>query len=318
MMIPSARMSGAVDGVGVAGVRNAGRGDDHVPGKGGPRVAHPRRHAEGNAGSSASHAFYRTAKAVLRSRYRPRERAMLARITTYRHCATMDTMTRPTNSPIEVPVWDWPVRAVHWAIALLVAALLTTGLLGNDALVWHMRFGETLLGLVLFRVIWGFVGSGNARFSSFVRGPGAVVTYVRSLFRPPHEVHATHNPIGGWMVIALLLAMLAQAGAGLFTQDDIGNEGPLVKLVSGDLSDSLGWFHRRGWWLVAGFASVHILAVIGYFLVLGDNLIWPMFTGRKRLPAGVASAKSAAASTTRAVILLAAMAAFVWWLVNRL
>ncbi len=161
-------------------------------------------------------------------------------------------MTPMTNQPepqeprIDVPVWDWPVRAVHWAIALLVAALLTTGLVGNDALVWHMRCGETLLALVLFRVIWGFVGSGNARFSSFVRGPGAVVSYVRSIFRPPHEVHATHNPIGGWMVIALLLAMLAQAGAGLFTQDDIGNEGPLVKLVSGDLSETLGWYHRRG------------------------------------------------------------------------
>lgn len=227
-------------------------------------------------------------------------------------------MPNETDSQIEVPVWDWPVRAVHWAIALLVAAQITTGLIGNEALVWHMRCGETLLALVLFRVIWGFVGSGNARFSSFVRGPGAVVTYIRSIFRPPHEAHATHNPIGGWMVIALLMAMLVQAGTGLFTQDDIGNEGPLVKLVSGDLSESLGWFHRRAWWLVASLASLHILAVIGYFAVLGDDLISPMVTGRKRLPARIANAASAAASTTRAVVLLAAIAATMWWLVNRL
>ncbi|MEO8508707.1 MAG: cytochrome b/b6 domain-containing protein [Betaproteobacteria bacterium] len=227
-------------------------------------------------------------------------------------------MPNETDARIEVPVWDWPVRAVHWAIALLVAAQITTGLIGNDALVWHMRFGETLLALVLFRVIWGFVGSGNARFSSFVRGPGAVVTYIRSIFRPPHEAHATHNPIGGWMVIALLMAMLVQAGTGLFTQDDIGNEGPLVKLVSGDLSESLGWFHRRVWWIVAALASLHILAVIGYYAVLGDDLISPMVTGRKRLPARIANAASAAASTTRAVVLLAAIAASMWWLVNRL
>ena len=226
--------------------------------------------------------------------------------------------TQPQEPRIDVPVWDWPVRAVHWAIALLVAALLATGLVGNDALVWHMRCGETLLALVLFRVIWGFAGSGNARFSSFVRGPGAVLSYVRSIFRPPHEVHATHNPIGGWMVIALLLAMLAQAGAGLFTQDDIGNEGPLVKLVSGDLSETLGWYHRRGWWIVAGLASLHILAVIGYLAVLGDNLIWPMVTGVKQLPARVANAANAASSTTRAVVLLAALAALMWWAVNRL
>jgi cytochrome b len=207
---------------------------------------------------------------------------------------------------------------VHWAIALLVAAQITTGLIGNEAMVWHLRCGETLLALVLFRVIWGFVGSGNARFSSFVRGPGAVVAYVRSIFRPPHEIHATHNPIGGWMVIALLLAMLVQAGTGLFTQDDIGNEGPLVKLVSGDLSESLGWFRRRVWWIVAALASLHILAVIGYYAVLGDDLISPMVTGRKRLPARIGNAASAAASTTRAVVLLAAIAASMWWLVNRL
>ena len=230
----------------------------------------------------------------------------------------MTPTTNETEPQVEVPVWDWPVRAVHWAIALLVGALITTGLIGNELLVWHMRCGQTLLVLVLFRVIWGFMGSGNARFSSFVRGPGAVVTYVRSIFRPPHEVHATHNPIGGWMVIALLLAMLVQAGTGLFTQDDIGNEGPLVKLVSGDLSESLGGVYRRAWWIVAGLASVHIFAVIGYFAVLGDDLVSPMVTGSKRLPANVADAANALASTTRAVILLAAVAASVWWLVNRL
>jgi cytochrome b len=230
----------------------------------------------------------------------------------------MDPMTNETDARSEVPVWDWPVRAVHWAMALLVAALLATGLVGNDALTWHMRFGETLLVLVLFRVIWGFAGSGNARFASFVRGPGSVVAYVRSIFRPPHEIHATHNPIGGWMVVALLLAMFAQAGAGLFTQDDIGNEGPLVKLVSDSLSESLGWYHRRGWWLVAGLASLHILAVIGYLAVLGDNLIWPMVTGVKQLPARVANAANASSSTTRAVVLLAVLAALMWWVVNRL
>jgi cytochrome b len=230
----------------------------------------------------------------------------------------MEPTTNETEPRVEVPVWDWPVRVVHWTIALLVAAQIATGLIGNEALVWHMRCGEALLALVLFRVIWGFAGSGNARFSSFVRGPGAVLSYVRSLFRPPHEVHATHNPIGGWMVIALLLAMLVQAGTGLCTQDDIGNEGPLVKLVSGDLSESLGYLHRRVWWVVAGLASLHILAVIGYFAVLGDDLISPMVTGTKRLPARVANAANAASSSTRALVLLAALAALMWWVVNRL
>jgi len=236
----------------------------------------------------------------------------------------MTPMTNPTEPQepreprIEVPVWDWPVRVVHWAIALLVAALLTTGLVGNDALTWHMRCGETLLALVLFRVIWGFVGSRNARFPSFVHGPRAVVAYIRSLVRPPHQVHATHNPLGGWMVVALLLALLFQAGTGLFTNDDILADGPLVKLVTKDLSDLISSLHRRGWWAVAGLAGLHIVAVLSYFFVLDDNLVYPMVSGEKVLPVGMAEPAAAVASTTRAVVLLAACGAAVWWVVNRL
>ncbi|MCC7327494.1 MAG: cytochrome b/b6 domain-containing protein [Burkholderiales bacterium] len=227
-------------------------------------------------------------------------------------------MTEESNSLVVVPVWDWPVRVVHWVMVLLVAALITTGLIGNEALVWHMRFGGTLLALAVFRVIWGFVGSTNARFASFVRGPGAVVAYVRSLLRPPHEIHATHNPIGGWMVIALLLAMLFQATTGLFTNDDILNDGPLVKLISKDLSDSISSLHRRGWWVVASLASLHIVAVFAYLVLLRDNLIRPMVDGRKRLPPPTADPKAAVASSMRAIVLLAACGAAVWWMFNRL
>ena len=230
----------------------------------------------------------------------------------------MDPMTNETDARVEVPVWDWPVRVVHWAIALLVAALVATGLIGDDMLVWHMRFGATLLALVVFRVLWGFVGSQNARFASFVRGPGAVVAYARSLLTPPHQIHATHNPLGGWMVVALLLALLFQAGTGLFTNDDILADGPLVKHISKDLSDSISSLHRRGWWAVAGLAGLHIVAVLSYFLVLDDNLIYPMVSGEKVLPRRVADPAAAAASTTRAVVLLAACGAAMWWVVNRL
>ena len=142
--------------------------------------------------------------------------------------------------------------------------------------------------------------------------------YARTLVRPPHATYATHNPLGGWMVILLLLAMLVQAGAGLFTQDDVGNEGPLVKHVSDAFSTQAGWVHRRMWWVLVGLAAVHVVAVIGYYAVLRDNLVAAMFSGRKRLPEGVANAAAAAASTARAVVLLAAAAALVWWVVNRL
>ena len=227
-------------------------------------------------------------------------------------------MTQPVDATIEVPVWDWPVRVVHWVMVLLVAVSLTTGLIGSEMLVWHMRSGETLLALLLFRIVWGFVGSPNARFASFVRGPTAVFAYCRSFVRPPHQVHATHNPIGGWMVIALMLALLFQAGTGLFTNDDILNEGPLVKHISKDLSDAISSLHRRGWWVVAGLSALHIVAVLSYLMVLRDNLVYPMVHGRKTLPPLVADPTAATASSTRAVVVLAVCAAVVWWTVNRL
>ncbi len=227
-------------------------------------------------------------------------------------------MTDNSTDRDYVAVWDWPVRVVHWLLVVLVAALLTTGLIGNEMLVWHMRAGQTLLALVLFRIVWGFVGSANARFASFLRGPRAVLDYARSLIRPPHHPHATHNPLGGWMVVALLLVLLAQATTGLFTNDDILYEGPLVKWVDKDLSDSIGSWHRRMWWVVVALASMHIFAVIGYLMHLGEDLVYPMVSGEKVLPKHLHRPQHAEASTARALVLLALCALVVWWTGNRL
>lgn len=226
-------------------------------------------------------------------------------------------MTENSRDVVEVAVWDWPVRVVHWAIVALVAMLLATGLSGGNAVMaWHMRAGEVLLALVLFRIAWGFAGSRNARFASFVRGPRAVLRYLRSLVRPPHVVHTTHNPAGGWMVVVLLAALLIQCSLGLFTHDDVMTEGPLVGRVSDDLSDVLGALHRRGAWLVAGLATVHIAAVVAFFRVRDDNLIYPMFSGTKSLPRGTADPAAAKASTARALALLVCCASAVGWLVT--
>lgn len=218
---------------------------------------------------------------------------------------------------VDVAVWDAPVRIVHWLLVLLLVALLTTGLLGNDWLVWHMRAGYAMLSLVLFRILWGLLGSHNARFAAFVRGPRAVGRYARSLLGATHEIHATHNPPGGWMVIALLAALLLQCSLGLFTNDDILYEGPLARHVTKDLSDTLSSLHRRWWWVIVALATLHIGAVAGYYVMLRDNLVQPMFTGIKRLPRSIADAANAAASMPRALVLLAACAAGVWWLVTK-
>jgi cytochrome b len=212
----------------------------------------------------------------------------------------------PTASElVDVPVWDLPVRLVHWAIVLLLVALVVTGLADNEWLEWHMRFGQTMLMLVVFRVLWGFAGSRNARFAAFLHPPQRVLRYARSLGSRAKEVHVTHNPLGGWMVIALLVALLVQGTTGLFTNDDVLWEGPLASRIAKDTSDALSSIHRRWWWLVVALSSLHVVAVLAYLAVLKDNLITAMFTGAKRLPRGAADPSHATASLARALGLLA-------------
>lgn len=216
-----------------------------------------------------------------------------------------------------VPVWDWPVRAFHWSIVALVAGLLVTGLYGGNLLAWHMRFGQAVLALVAFRVIWGFIGSRNARFGTFVAGPANVLRYARLFFRHPHPAHASHNPLGGWMVLFLLLALLVQAGTGLFTNDDILWDGPMVKRVSKDASDAISSFHRRFWWVLVAATAVHVGAVLTHLLLHRENLVTPMLTGVKQLPEGVAVPEDATTSTLKALVLLALCVVAVFYPLNR-
>lgn len=219
--------------------------------------------------------------------------------------------------PGEIPVWDPIVRVVHWTLVLLLAVLVPTGLAGGEWLAWHMRTGEAMLALVLFRVAWGFAGSRNARFRAFVRGPRAVGRYARALRHRAHELHATHNPLGAWMVVALLTMLLLQCSLGLFTNDDLLYEGPLAKFVTKDVSDLLASLHRRGWWILLVLAGVHVGAVASYYVLLRDNLVRPMITGRKRLPADVAAPQSHAWSPARAAALFALSVALVVYIASR-
>ena len=123
----------------------------------------------------------------------------------------------------QVPVWDWPTRAFHWAIVLIVPAMWATHKL--ERMDVHILLGQAMLGLVLFRLIWGLIGSSTARFSGFVRGPRAVARYLAGRGGTVFG----HNPLGGWSVLAMLPLLAVQVGLGLFATDEDG-------LVSGPLS----------------------------------------------------------------------------------
>ena len=137
----------------------------------------------------------------------------------------------------KVRIWDLPTRTFHWAIVLLLPALWWTTQI--DRLDLHILLGETTLGLVLFRLIWGAIGSSTARFAGFVRGPGVVLRHIRG----KAEAAFGHNPAGGWSVIVMLLLLCVQVGLGLFVSDEDGlNTGPLSHLISYDGARTLA--HR--------------------------------------------------------------------------
>ncbi len=126
---------------------------------------------------------------------------------------------------VRVRAWDLPTRLFHWALVITFAGSWYTAEQGMTE--WHERLGLATLALLAFRLIWGFVGSGTARFAGFVRGPLAAWRYARETLAGRHPAYLGHNPLGGWSVLALLFAMAAQAGMGLFATDEILYEGPL-------------------------------------------------------------------------------------------
>ncbi len=193
---------------------------------------------------------------------------------------------------ITVRVWDVPTRIFHWTLAALVITSVITGqfdsILGPATLEWHRRSGLAILGLLLFRILWGFVGGTHARFASFLRGPREVVGYAKALVsgREAGEP-AGHNPLGGWSVAAMLSALLLQAGSGLFlVQEDYGFEGPLARHVSRAATERLATIHEANFYVIAALVALHVAAVVYYTVAKRQDLIGAMLTGRKRLAAG--------------------------------
>ncbi|HCB15238.1 MAG TPA: hypothetical protein DEP36_16960 [Gammaproteobacteria bacterium] len=192
-------------------------------------------------------------------------------------------MTEKTEILQTVPVWDLPTRLFHWVLAGLMIAQWWTAE-QSSTMDYHIWGGYAVLTLVLFRLIWGFVGSDTVRFSDFVRGPVAALGYVKALLRGETPLYLGHNPMGGWSIVAMLILLLVQAGTGLFANDDILIEGPLYAWVSKDTSDWLTAIHRFNFNLLLVVIAVHITAVLFYLLVKRENLIHPMLSGRKHLP----------------------------------
>ncbi len=201
-----------------------------------------------------------------------------------------------------IRIWDLPTRLFHWGLVLLVGLVFLSASLG--ALDIHEIAGEGVLALVLFRLVWGVNGSQTARFSDFLGGFAAIQKYL--LYRESKS--AGHNPLGGWMAVAMLAILLVQAITGLIANDGILFQGPLAHRISGINSDAVTAVHHQLANLLAILIVIHVTAILLYFFVGKENLLMPMLSGKKLVTTSVNSihfGSSISAATILCVVILA-------------
>lgn len=212
-----------------------------------------------------------------------------------------------------VKVWDGPTRLFHWGLVVLFALSTYSafqdkfGIYAN----MHLFSGVAIIALLVWRILWGFVGSETSRFSHFVRGPKATANYCRDAVngRPTQEIG--HNPLGAISVCLMLFLLLAQAVMGLFASDAMFFYGPFSDSIDGGLSGDLTGIHKLLGYGLLGLVALHILAILLYRLVRSTDLLTPMITGWKRVSSE--RAVPLLASPWRAVLLFSFVAATAWW-----
>lgn len=177
-------------------------------------------------------------------------------------------------------VWDLAVRLFHWALVALVLLGWLSG--ENEQASVHSWVGYVLLSLLLFRLLWGVIGSDTARFGGFLRSPAAARDHLLAMLRgrPPH--YTGHNPAGGWMVVILMTLLTLQVVSGLFAADD-DIAGPFYPLVGAGLAGWIAEYHEFNFNLLMLAVVVHVAAVLYHDLFLGEGLVRAMWHGRKRI-----------------------------------
>lgn len=208
---------------------------------------------------------------------------------------------------VRVALWDLPTRVVHWALVLLIPFSWWSA--EEHHMDWHRTSGYLILGLLVFRLFWGVVGSSTARFTGFLRGPRTAFAYARG----QGERVLGHNPMGGWSVVAMLLLLVTQVSLGLFAVDTDGLEsGPLSHWVSFDTGRRLADLHETNFRLLQALIGLHIAAILFYLFVRRDNLVTPMIGGARMLDAAPASPPRMAPLGRAALVGLVA-AGIAWW-----
>jgi cytochrome b len=206
-----------------------------------------------------------------------------------------------------IAVWDVPTRLFHWLLVILIGFSWWSAEEGE--LEWHKWSGMAVLGLLVFRIMWGVWGSSTARFANFVRGPGTVAQYLRM----PMPATPGHNPLGALSVIAMLALLALQVITGLFAVDVDGIEsGPLSYMVEFDQGRTAAEIHEIAFTLIQVLVVLHLLAIAFYLVVRRRNLVTPMVTGRDRALGGLPGMQPV--PIWRLIVAIVVAIGLSWWL----
>ena len=221
--------------------------------------------------------------------------------------------TATTLAGTPVRLWDLPVRLVHWCFVVGIGLLWWSA--ENHRMDLHFKVGLVMLGLVVFRLLWGLVGSSTARFTSFVKGPAAIRAYLAGQKTGTAEHVVGHNPLGALSVLALLGLLALQIGLGLFAQDtDAVNSGPLNFLVGYDLAKEISEIHEVVFNVILAVVALHVAAILYYRFIKHDNLVSPMISGSRVFESEVATPRIAPLWLALVcAVLAAALAVWVSW-----
>jgi cytochrome b len=225
----------------------------------------------------------------------------------------MNASTRPLR------VWDLPTRIFHWLLAFCVISSIISGEVGGNAIIWHFRLGYCVIALLIFRVVWGFVGGHWSRFKQFFYSPLTILRYLRGQSKPEHEVG--HNPLGSLSVWGLFFILGAQVATGLMSDDEIASQGPLVQFISGATSSLATSYHKHwGKVIIILLIALHIAAILFYLFKKKENLIRPMLRGDKDVQVDIdlLPSQDEAAQRITALIIFTAIAVTVAYAVQRL
>ena len=178
-----------------------------------------------------------------------------------------------------IRIWDLPIRLFHWLLVICIIGSITSVNIGGNAMTWHAYFGYTILILLIFRMMWGLLGSTHARFANFIPSKATLLSYLSG----KSKAVLGHNPLGALSVLGLLTVLLIQSISGLFADDEIAFQGPFSKYVSETAIGIFSEIHEANANLIYGLIALHLAAIFYYQKIKGENLIKPMLIGDKEI-----------------------------------